>query len=130
MKKAFTLIELLVVVFILAILLAVAIPPYLSAVNMSRANVANTNARAIEAALQEAFVNAVSSGGNDFTVLAATPYTAVLKDMGGSWPVNPCTGGSSPTIDWQITPVSSTQVTVQALDTNCAGETSKYTLNY
>jgi prepilin-type N-terminal cleavage/methylation domain-containing protein len=87
-KRGFTLIELLVVVLILGILVAVALPSYLSSVRDSRAKTANTNAKTILNAVQALYVK---SGGNAYNA-ASINATTIAAEVGGAIPTNPCTG--------------------------------------
>jgi type IV pilus assembly protein PilA len=73
-RKGFTLIELLVVVLILAILMAVALPLYLSAVADSQMKTCRANMQTIANAVAAA---RVKSGAADFSVYTATPAIVV-----------------------------------------------------
>jgi prepilin-type N-terminal cleavage/methylation domain-containing protein len=110
-SRGFTLVELLVVVLILETILSIAIPSYISSVYSSRMGIANANAKALATAAQG---KAIIAGAYD-TVLAD-----YATDMGGTVPVNPCTGT---TTGFTITD-SGTQCNVVALaGTNCGSWT-------
>ena len=89
MRKGFTLIELLVVVLILAILMAVALPLYLSAVADSQRKVCRANMQTIANAVQAARVKNVAA---DYTTwIGATVNSTNEPDLQAT-PVCPNAG--------------------------------------
>ncbi len=88
-RRGFTLIELLVVVLILGILVVVALPSYLSSIKDTRHKTANANVKAIATAVQSLYV---SRGGVSYEDISPE---AILIELGGAVPVNPCTGDIS-----------------------------------
>jgi type IV pilus assembly protein PilA len=78
-RRGFTLIELLVVVLILAILMAVAMPLYLSAVSDSQKKTCRANMQTIANAVQAARVR---TAANDYgALITAGVTTASLTDL-------------------------------------------------
>ena len=77
-RKGFTLIELLVVVLILAILMAVALPLYLSAVADSQKKTCRANMQTIANAVQAA---RVKSGAADFSGFIGAVTTTLEPDL-------------------------------------------------
>ena len=73
-RKGFTLIELLVVVLILAILMAVAMPLYLSAVADSQKKTCRANMQTISNATHAA---RIKSGATDFSAIVTANATAI-----------------------------------------------------
>src|SRR5579884_1081613 len=80
-RKGFTLIELLVVVLILAILMAVALPLYLSAVADSQKKTCRANMQTIANAVQAARVKNVSANYNSFAGAVSTTLEPDLQSV-------------------------------------------------
>src|SRR5437660_6845934 len=77
-QRGFTLIELLIVVLILAILMAVALPLYLSAVADSQKKTCRANMQTIANAVQAARVKSVAA---DYTAFAGSVSTTLEPDL-------------------------------------------------
>jgi len=85
-KKGFTLVELLVVVLILAILMAIALPLYLSSVKDSQLKTCHANMKTIANAVQAKFVKDKGSAywgdtGTAVTASVCDPTTGALADL-------------------------------------------------
>ena len=93
-RKGFTLIELLVVVLILAILMAVALPLYLSAVADSQKKTCRANMQTIANAVSAA---RVKSGAADFTGFTGAVTTTLEPDL-TAVPSCPIAGAAAYTI--------------------------------
>lgn len=92
-RKGFTLIELLVVVLILAILMAVALPLYLSAVADSQTKVCRANMQTIANAVQAARVKGVLA---DYSTFSGNVTVAKEPDLQA---VPSCPTGGAYTVD-------------------------------
>jgi len=93
-RRGFTLIELLVVVLILSILMAVALPLYLSAVADSQRKVCRANMQTIANAVQASYVRTVAANYGTWIGAASSTWagtTGVLPDL-QAVPVCPSAG--------------------------------------
>src|SRR5690349_19797068 len=119
-RKGFTLIELLVVVLILAILMAVALPLYLSAVADSQKKTCRANMQTIANAVQAARVKSVAA---DYTAYAGAVTTTLEPDL-QSVPICPNGGSYSILTTGTCNDANGTSVTIPA---NSFGVTCGYT---
>ena len=90
-RRGFTLIELLVVVLILAILMAVALPLYLSAVADSQLKTCRANMQTIANAVQAARVKA---NANNYSAFTGAVSTTLEPDL-ASVPICPSNPGTN-----------------------------------
>ncbi len=114
-SKAFTLIEVLMVVLIIGILFAFALPSYLSSVRDTRQKTANSNAQTIAITVQALYVRTGGLAYNHSSITEA----AILVELGGQVPINPCTTGRSLTVDYQLVLTPSTATMSPLAGTLC-----------
>lgn len=88
-NRAFTVIELLVTSALLGIALTAVVPLRAEKVRMTRSALANQNAQQIIHAVQRAYRKA---GAETYSV-RQVPTSAILRELGGQVPLNPCNGG-------------------------------------
>ncbi|MBS1708387.1 MAG: prepilin-type N-terminal cleavage/methylation domain-containing protein [Armatimonadetes bacterium] len=128
-SAGFTLVELLVVVLILQILAVVALPAYLTAAKEARTKTANSNARAIASTVK---ANWMRLGATNYTSVITSTGSDVTgnlaKDLGGSIPSNPCTGGKVLGTDYTITSATTT-CTIKAVTSGSCNATTTFTLS-
>ena len=105
--KGFGIIELLVVIQVLGILAAIGVPSYMGSVNATRVETANKNARLLASAVQNR-----ANKTNHYDVRLAD----YVSDLGGSIPVNPCTGTST---GYTITTTATTASVSASEGNNC-----------
>lgn len=122
-RAGFTLIELLVVVLILGILLAVAIPLYLSSVRNAATKVAMANVKMVAQAAQA------------YRVRTGSYPTALTDIVGTGKDVEATLNGNPKNVNYTYAAVGTTGCTVtatesggDAINTNATGETIVYTL--
>jgi prepilin-type N-terminal cleavage/methylation domain-containing protein len=109
--SAYTLVEVLVVVLILLVLTNFALPAYITTVYASRMGTANANARALATAIQS---KAITANAYDTTL---ADYAI---DLGGSLPLNPCSGTNT---GYTITATATTATVTATAGTNCGSWT-------
>lgn len=111
-RRGFTLVELLVVVLILGILMAIALPAFLSTTQKSKMAAAGTHARQIATAVQSDYVRGGGVTYMDYAVSPLKNDPDIRADLGGNFPDNPCSatpglGGYTLTVtdtSWKIVP--------------------------
>ena len=104
-------VEVQLVVLAIGIVTAIAFPFYINSSNTSREETANKNARALAAVVQR---KATATNGYDSNV---SDYASM---MGGSIPVNPCTGT---TTGYAITTTATTATVSASAGSNCGSWT-------
>ena len=109
-QAGFSLIELLVVLLILGVISSVTLPSYITSVYASREEAANANARELELAVLS---KAVNTGSFD------TSVSDYALELGGSIPVNPCSGT---TTTGYVISASSNTATVSAAEGTLCGD--------
>jgi type II secretory pathway pseudopilin PulG len=110
-------VELLVVLLILGVISSVTLPSYITSVYASREEAANANARELELAVLS---KAVNTGSFD------TSVADYALELGGSIPVNPCSGTT--TTGYVISADSSTATVSAAVGTLCGDWTPQQSL--